>query len=830
MASTSYRSALVSTTSALALAFTALPANAQGQQAQAVVGLEEITVTARRVEENIQRVPIAIQAFTPDRLEQQDIKDIWSLTKNIGGLNICCSPGNTSFIFMRGIGNGTPTYFADVPSSSSGFGNFFDISNVQVLKGPQGTLFGEASNGGALVYSPRKPGEVFGGYGSVAAGNYGRRTIEGAVDLPLIEDKVLFRMAAITHHRDGYVIDITTNKDHANENYYTLRPSITFRPTDNIEIYTMYQLNKSWGVGSPYVLDDFNFTKTSGPNNDQPLSIVGTQAQLSGIGAIGRPYTAAEWDQLRGEVLAEQLALGKYKFNGWSTACANELGGAGSGNSCAFSWNRSHFLTNQISWNITDDITIKNIFGYRFGNRSFSTPGDTDGSRLIIFDGGSPRNTDTIKGDTSWSDEIQVIWNDLFDIVDLQVGTFHTQTVSHPRVNYGRTLGHDFLPTASVSKTSSRSRAIYGQANIDLGAMLDGLSLTAGYRHTWDTAFRETWSLNPTTLAVTSNTGGPGTPAGEGRWNNGSWTLGAQYQFTPDVMFFVTGAKGYSSGGTQNVVGFEKYDPDSLTNIEAGTKATFNVGDWLVRTNASYFYGWFDNVKANVTRVAQAAGQAPTLIVVTQNAAKAKISGIDADLTIVPTDWLEVGGLFAYTNARYTDWQSTRVISTNPLVTEPVSLASTPFSFTPKYKWTLRGTYHFPIDDKWGDVSLSGNLTWTDVQYNVAKPRVPTDPNDPNTGIVCDRFRTAAEGYPAVVADGGRVRVVDCNPSYYNLDLNLNWNDINGVGGLNGTLYVTNVTKNEQNDGGCYCDVALGVTSQAAQVPRMFGIKLNYSF
>jgi len=289
-------------------------------------------------------------------------------------LNICCAPGQTSFIFMRGIGNGTPTYFADVPSAAGGFSNFFDISNVQVLKGPQGTLFGQASNGGAIVYEPRKPGEVFGGYVSVGAGNYGRRTVEGGLDVPIIEDKVLFRMSAISDAREGYLLDITTNKDHADNNYYIFRPSLTIRPTEDIEIYTMYQLGKRWGnqLTNPYIVSDFNFMWTFGENNDEPLSIVGTQATLHGIRDRGIPYSIDEWDQIRGEVLKEQIDLGRYKFNGYSTACANELGGAGSGNPCSFTWSRAHFLTNHISWNVTDDITIRNIFGWTFGGKSFN--------------------------------------------------------------------------------------------------------------------------------------------------------------------------------------------------------------------------------------------------------------------------------------------------------------------------------------------------------------------------------------------------------------------------------------------------------------------------
>jgi iron complex outermembrane recepter protein len=874
MVSKSYRSTLVNTTSALALAVTAaVPAYAQNQQAQGGgLQLEEIIVNARRVDENIQRVPIAITAFTPEKLQAQDVKDIWTLTKNIGGVNICCSPGNTSFIFVRGIGNGTPTYFNDVPADSGGFANFFDVSSVQVLKGPQGTLFGQASNAGALVYQPRKPGEVFGGYVNVTAGNYGRRSIDGALDVPIVEDKVLFRMAAQSFYREGFVEDIRTNRALGDQNYYILRPSLIIRPTEDIENYTVFQLSKQKGIPLPFVLTDVNMTDkiglslTGGPlasdiRNNQKLGNIG----LASFGPTGQ----ALWDGLRDQVLANQINLGPYKVDGYSSGCSTPLGprpGPGAGaalglpvegtgaitnlnyarSACQYSWSRDIFISNTTTWNFADNLSLKNIFGYR-NTHSYAQPGDTDGTPLIFFDSGSARNGTVNKGTPTWSDELQLQGTQIFDFIDFTVGTFHTGRQNKPVLTQGFALG--LSQTAAQTKTSSKSRGVYGQANFDIGHFseaLEGVSFTAGYRYTWDHVTQVIYSYNPTTLAPLNNGVGLGQPgsitagAGDGRFSAGVYTFQLQYQVTPDIMVFVNNSKGYSSGGLQNVLGKEKFSPDVLTNYEGGIKGTFDVGGVLIRTATSYFYGDYDNIKVSVTQLANTAS-APTapasLIVVTENAATGYITGLDSDLTVVPTDWLEIGGNLAYTKTKYTKWDN--FVSLNPAtptVLSPVSYASTPFSFVPKWKWSLRGTVRLPVDQaSIGDMSFTANFTRTGVMYNVAKPVTPAVPGNPNTGITNTRCRTAANGYgPLTVAAAAAANVVcvgvDQNQAYSNLDLNFDWRDVLGNEGLNASVFVTNVTKNIQNDGGCYCDGPLGITSPAPQVPRMFGVKVGYSF
>jgi iron complex outermembrane receptor protein len=812
-----YKSFLVCTGSTLALLAT-MPAFAAEQEAQAPV-FEEITVTARRVEENLQRVPFAISAFSNEKLAQQDIKDVWTLTKQIPGVNICCQPGQAFATYVRGIGNGSPTYFADVPTDPNGFGNAFDLQSVQVLKGPQGTLFGLASNGGAFVFVPRKPGDTFGGYVEVSGGNYGRRTIEGAIDVPIVEDRVLFRMAALSFYRDGYITNIRNGQKLADYNYYILRPSLTLRITDSIENYTLFQYTKDRHRPQPAgVLSEFNFSSPA------QVPILGVQALFNG-------GNQAAFDNLRAQAMITQRQLGVYKVNGFTSGCASPLGpingpsfippsGEFTDVSCPFTWSRRDQLVNQTTWSFAENWQLKNIFGLAW-SKSFNQPTSVSGAPLLIFDSGSPKNNTPTKGNDMWSNELQI--HGKVGFVDFVAGYFANGTYSNPKVNYSLVFGN--FESATISKTSSWDHSVYGQANVNLSQWIEGLSFTGGYRRSWDGVKSQTFNLDPTTLAVLGSVGGPTSPAGQARFSQGSYTAGFQYQYTPDTMFFVTNSKGYSSGGLQNVVGFETFSPDSLNNLEVGVKSTFDVAGVQARLNASYYHGWYSNVKNPVNAlVTDSATGIQNLVVFTANAGKAIVEGVDADLTIAPTDWLEVGGAFNYTNDRYTSYPSI-----NPITLQPIDLSSTHFLFTPEYKWTLRGTVKLPAPEEYGQFSITANYTHTGTIIIAPVPLLPTDPANRNTGLQCSIQRTAANGYPAVLADGSNVPI-DCEPAYHNLDLSLDWRNVLNHEGLNASFIVTNVTKNIHADGQCGCYAPLGVLSYIPALPRMFQIQLHYSF
>src|SRR5882757_5977164 len=218
---------------------------ADDQSQPAAAALEEVTVTARRVEENVQRVPITVTALTSSQLEGQDLKDLWSSTRDIPALSMCCGAGSSTFLAVRGI-QGVVTYFADAPYTTGGFGDFLDVSNIEILKGPQGTLFGIASNGGAIVIQPHKPENDLAGRIEAIDGTYGRRTITGFVNVPVVSDKLLLRAAFDTTHRDGYITNIATGESLGDQNYSVERVSAIFKPIDALQNYTMLHYYSSY--------------------------------------------------------------------------------------------------------------------------------------------------------------------------------------------------------------------------------------------------------------------------------------------------------------------------------------------------------------------------------------------------------------------------------------------------------------------------------------------------------------------------------------------------------------------------------------------------------
>ncbi|MFL5296145.1 MAG: TonB-dependent receptor plug domain-containing protein, partial [Phenylobacterium sp.] len=212
--------------------------------------LSEIVVTARRREENIQTVPESVTAISGAQLSEQRVQSIQDLTTIAPSMISVPTAGNSrqaDAISIRGQGgdNGVVQYFAEVPNAITPRGTvsfnttFFDIANVQVLNGPQGTLFGKTTTGGAILITPVRPSATPSGYLAVRAGNYNMKEIEGAYGSSLFgSDKVLFRVAFIKRSRDGFTRNLQ-GKNVDNVNRDSIRLSLIVRPIDKLENYTI---------------------------------------------------------------------------------------------------------------------------------------------------------------------------------------------------------------------------------------------------------------------------------------------------------------------------------------------------------------------------------------------------------------------------------------------------------------------------------------------------------------------------------------------------------------------------------------------------------------
>ncbi|MDB5396374.1 MAG: putative TonB-dependent receptor [Rhodospirillales bacterium] len=244
-------------------------------------------VTARRKDEKLQSVPIAITAFSADQVQQRSINNIESLGSAVPSLTSYQESRDEEGIIMRGqSGTGVSaqgqepaitTYFAQVPFPTGdgvGPGRYFDLDSVQVLKGPQGTLFGRNSTGGAILFEPKRPTNNFEGYGQIQIGNYSDREFEGAINVPIVSDKLLVRIAGTFAERDGFTYNAATKQDLDNRDYWSGRAGVTFRPTDDIENYLVYDSFYLHTNGTSQIIRALNpgfFTAVGFPASFVPL-------------------------------------------------------------------------------------------------------------------------------------------------------------------------------------------------------------------------------------------------------------------------------------------------------------------------------------------------------------------------------------------------------------------------------------------------------------------------------------------------------------------------------------------------------------------------------
>lgn len=465
--------------------------------------------------------------------------------------------------------------------------------------------------------------------------------------------------------------------------------------------------------------------------------------------------------------LAAQQALGRYRVS--------------SLNVDTLTWTRQLNLVDIFTWDISDTVTVKNIAGYVW-LRNF-TRSDGEGSPLPLSSSGVSPSVPN-GGSPAWSEELQIQGRLFDDTLSYTVGTFHTGTTTNPNPQFSNTFGG---VSGSISKSSGITRAVYGQANYDLSALLDGLTITGGYRYTWD--LRRAFQVRLTAAGV------PTTQfAASGRFSAPSYTVSAAWQATPDTMLYINNSKGYSAGGFNLTAPpqIRAFQPESLNNIEGGIKSQWQLGSLRGRTNLSAYYGFYDDIQVAATVLVPTA-TGTVLSAATTNAAKGHIQGVEAEATILPTDELEITGNLSYIKNRFD-----RYASINAATGAPVDLSGSVFLYSPKWKYMLRGRYQLPLPASLGELSLSATYSHSSIVY-------------------------------------GRVQLAPVNPADIlgpaeNLDLSVDWDDVLGTDGLDLSMFLTNVTGNVWTLGGFGAYAALGTNSRYGEQPRMFGARVRYSF
>jgi iron complex outermembrane receptor protein len=833
--------ALYATVATAALSFEprAIAQKADQPAATGTDQLQEIVVTARRREERLQTVPITVEAFTPKALEERHIENTTDLSHFSPGLTQQSDQGrDEQYLAIRGQvsapgGPAVVGYFDEVPDLSepqpsgsgagggvTGPGRYFDLEDVQVLEGPQGTLFGRNTTGGAVLLTSKKPSDDYHGFASVEFGNYGDVDVQAATNLSIVPDKLFIRVSGEHAKRDGFTHSLSDNKDLDNRDYWVARTSIMFRPTDDLTNLTVADFTYSHDNGTSIILKGYNPCVAFGSINIgtkipgiAPNGLVGLT-----LGACTSPVGVATYTNGREQVsFADSLyeLYQKFHLGGQSTllgfiglnnnllntgiaqqqqlgdrTIAGEFPGAKpSSGPLDKQWHST--LVNTTTYDLTDDLAVKNIFGWQIFKDQIA----------LSFSPDFPENT-PIAGPGGWQWDLEEYTDELQAQGTARNGKLHYQAglyyfFTHP---YGTTTYNSYFLGPQPQATylpDERSRAVYAQATYDLSDvtdLLDGFSLTAGYRFSFDDK-TETASAAGTGAVLDKKTGTTiGSYFTQRTHNeNASWNLQLQYQVTDASMVYISGRRGYIAGGInlQDTLPspsnpLTKYAPQVLDDVEIGTKTDWSIGDVKLRTNVDVFQSYFKNLQQNSMPQAYVNGT-PITVSVTQNAGHATFTGAELQATILPGYGFEITGNYAYLYYKFNEFNPIYVVPGTPL--DPGIAAA------PKHKMQLAITYHFPfVPSEIGDMAftLSGNYTSTE---------------NTDTGTYHE-FGENINGTGLV-------------------NMNYEWNGIYGSQ-FDVSAFMTNVLDRNYLVGILPTEKTIGVLGAIYGEPRMFGFKVKY--
>jgi iron complex outermembrane receptor protein len=654
----------------------ARPAAAQETEvAAAKTGIEEIVVTARRRNEDIQTVPIAITLLSANDLRDKQIDTVVDLQHFVPSLvALNATNRDSDQLSIRGL-PGVVAYFAEAPvfsalsaagggtGSGSGTGLYYDLVGVQVLKGPQSTLFGGTTTGGAILFEPKKPTSDYEGYVQVTLGNYNDHELEGAVNIPVVDEKLLVRIAGQTQQRDGFTENVVDHKDLDNRDYFAGRIGVTLQPWDDFDNYFVYS--------SYYTDTNGTGEKLTAVNPDSPAAF-----------AFGPAIFQA---------LAEQTALGPR---------ATALDTSEIDKEYTF-----HF-TDIAQWRANDDLTVRNIAAYTESKYLFRW--DLDGSKLPLI--GSTNPNGWSNNIAAYTEEPQLQGKSLNDSLIWTAGGF-LQFVHPAGYSYVQSIEFDtpintviHNPLTTTGGTTTKEQALYAQATYDLGSLTDaltGLKATGGYRYSWD--YSSNLQNNYNGLKQCQSNPALSLPncasAISGHFNQGTWTAALDYQVTPNTLLYATGRRGYNPGGF-NVYAptpsTRKYQPEHLVDVEAGVKSNWTLWGMQGRTALDGFHDHYTNIQRNVAIVGGG------INTITENAALATLEGIEFEGRLSPIDSVELTGIYAYANSRYDEYQSPTA----------GNLSGLPFTGGPRNQYSATGRYKLPVRDRLGKVSIAATYSW----------------------------------------------------------------------------------------------------------------------
>lgn len=736
----------------------------------------EILVQARRRSENLRTVPIAITALPAEVITEKQIVTTQDLTFVTPGLIVApaLSRDQPAFV-IRGMqrlttGDGVPavlTYFADVPlPNDGGILPAYDIGSIQVLKGPQGTLFGRNTTGGAILVYPQAAGYELGGYVRGTYGKYDERTLEGGLNIPIVSDRVALRVAGQIARRDGYTKNLSGGPDLDDRHTESFRATLQIEPFDGFKNVTIFDYYRAREAGTGIVLAEvypLGGLSNGGLARMFPFSL-GYDCGVS---------PACDIDL----ALAQQRAAGPRAVYSNITPYSNrDIWG----------------ITNTTTLDVTDGVTLKNIFGYR--NVKIDYARNYDGTALPWVEHIGKTTPE------QYTNELQA-FGDLFDNkLDWIVGAFYYRSGTSGTSGAQVTTLAPFIPVTVIEKYNNEtSKALFAQLGYSI---VPRLKLNAGFRYTWDKVSQCGFSA----LAAAGFVGDR-----EGCIDNGgnlatakssapTWTLGLEYKATDDLFLYATTRRGYRAGGVNRsgmnpiLAPAETYAPEKVTDVELGAKAALNLGSTKVTANIAAYRTKYKNIQTTLLPRPNYDGDNnpandPFSLIVSPGTAR--IQGIEFDGTISPATGVTLSGFLNYTDAKYLDFQL-------PPSLQPLS------SFT-------AGNSAFPYTPRW-----SGGLG-LDLFHDLANGMGRLSAN-------INYFRSGPVRFSVNKADP-----LSTEGAYSNTSARVYWDKIGGSG-IGAGIFARNLFNTTYAAAAGFAVAPLSVSSRIYNEPRIYGVELRFGF
>ena len=725
------------------------PAHAQGRSSAL---LEEIVVTARKREENLQDAPIAVSAFTGDALDFRGVTEIGKLDQFVPNLvlNESTTYSNVSnaAVYIRGIGQNDFTPVIDpgvgiyvdgvyLGRSVGAVLDIVDVDRIEVLRGPQGTLFGRNTIGGAISLSSKKPDEEFGGKVDVKYGTDDRFNVRGTVNIPF-GDKFFARLSAATFLQDGYVTRVVDGKDLGDQDVVALRGALRWLPINNLDINWSVDYSRERENGNPFVLagiQPLNVGILTGGGPSMTLAANTLAAQL----ATGGPPSV-----LGGEFFNVLHPSGfPFQFlacfspqNANNPVCFNQQYIDNGDKKLNYSSDPSYQKLDvwgtglTVDWQINEKLKVKSISSMRGFEGDFE--GDQDGSPIRVS------YLIDIYQHEQFSQELQLLGTSFADRLDWIVGGYYFEE-DGKNINPVR-FSQVYLQ--SGGHYDADSWAVFAQGTWHFNEQLD---LTFGLRYTEDTRnylpdqYIEVLPIGPLPI--------PGTNIGDRplpyEWTSSGTSelvpmVNLSYRWNESLMTYITYSEGFKSGGyTQRIFPPEastpSFDPEFVKSYEGGFK--FDGWNDRLRFNVAVFFTDYTDLQL---LVADPSRLGPFV----SNAGDAEVVGVELEMLLNPAQGLFITGSAGMTDIDRTalgggvqgltldsPFQHVSKWTANAQIYKEFAIGDLGY-LTPRFEWSYRtdwGTNSNNVPRVGDDVLPGGPFAGVPLSFGVPNPVLEED-------------------------------------------------------------------------------------------------------